>query len=110
MKKSKNIHNLDNLEKEIYRLRLEAMRQEKKLSDNMAYLRENANSLIIHSVFCRKKTTFEKKNSEEEGFFKNERFNSMINRIKDRIANRAADGIESLLDRLFHKRKHHTNE
>lgn len=105
MKKVKNIHNLDTLEKEIYRLKLEARNIEAKLENNFDYLQQNYSSIFMNSFSSKKKQEREKKNDFFDSLFKNENFYSAINKVTEHIANRAADGIDSLIDKIFHKRK-----
>ena len=99
MKKVKPIHNLDSLEREIYRLQVEAMNVEKKLSANMDYLQENAGKIFINTFICKRTT------NKTGQFFKDEMINSLVRTIADRIAGRAADSIDSIVEKLFHNRK-----
>ena len=110
MNKAGKINGYDSLEKEIYRLRLKAAETGKKLEDNMSSFRENATTLFARSLFSRKKADTGKNKSGQEGFFKSERLNTMINRIADRISDRTAESIDSLVDRIFSKHRHHSGE
>jgi len=105
MKNEGDIHGLDSLEKEIYRLRLKASEMEKKLDNNFAWLRENATTLIARSLFSRKKTDPGKNKNGEEGYFRSEKLNSMISKISDRITEGTAAKIDGLLDSIFQNRK-----
>jgi hypothetical protein len=105
MKKAKNIHNLDTLDKEIYRLKLEAKNIEDKLDDNFEKLRHNWFSMSMNSIFHKKKNEESSKSHFFDSFFKNDGFNAVVNKITDHIANRASDGIDSLIDKIFHKKK-----
>jgi hypothetical protein len=108
MKKAKNLHNLDSLEREIYRLTLEAKNIEEKLDNNLAHLEENFSSITMNSFFGKKKN----RENEQASFFtsllKNEKLTTVVDKITDRIADRAAEGIDKLLDKMFHKKKHHS--
>ena len=110
MKKRANIHGLDSLEKEIYRLRIKASGTEKKLDDNISWLRKNASAVFFHTFFTGKKEKKEDTRKKEEGFFKNDRLNGMINNIADRITDRAAENIDSLVGRIFRKRSHRSSK
>ena len=103
MKKTKHIHNLDTLDKEIYRLQLETMKMEQRLGRSFEYLQENCASLLMNVIFRRRKK------SESSGFFSsffhNDNFKSAFNRITDRLAGKAAEGIEVLLEKLFRKKE-----
>jgi hypothetical protein len=98
------IHNLDSLEKEIALLRLESKTIEDKLEKNISHLQQNFPTLLLNS-FCQKKNDRE---SEKEGFlkslFNNGRVNTIVNKLTDRIANRAADGLDELINKLFQKK------
>src|SRR6185503_2802722 len=110
MKKAKNIHSLDSLEREIYRLKLEAKSIEEKLDHNFEHLQENFSSITMNS-FCSKKKN---KENEKDGLFgsflKSEKLNTVADKITDHVANRAAEGIDKLIDKIFHKKKHRPNE
>jgi hypothetical protein len=105
MKKGNNIHNLDTLEREIYRLRLEAKNREDKLDDNWEYLQKNFPKLLINSFSCTNKSKANGKESFFRSAFKNEKLNIFIDKIVDRFSDRAADGIDHLFEKIFHKKK-----
>jgi hypothetical protein len=97
MKKVLKIRDLNSLDAEIYRLRVENMKLGKKLADNINYFQENAFTLLSKSVFCR-----DRKNGDEktkDGFFTSRVLNRIISKIADRMSDRAGDGIDSLLDK-----------
>lgn len=101
------IRSLDTLEKEIYRLRLEAKNMEETLDKNLDHFQENYRSMTMNSFFHKKKQEDEKQeNGFFNSFFKNENFKAAINNITDHIADRAAEGIENLINRIFQKKKH----
>jgi len=104
--KAKNIHNLDSLEKEIYRLQLAAKLIEEKLDHNFDHLHENFSSMAMNSFFCSKKN----KSSEKDNLFSevlnNEKLNSVLSKVTDRMAERAADGVTKLVDKIFSRKKH----
>ncbi len=54
MKKAKNIHNLDTLEKEIYRLRLSAKNIEEKLDNNFEHPQQNYSSMFMNFFFAKR--------------------------------------------------------
>lgn len=104
MKKATNIHNLDTLNREIYRLRLEVKRKEDKLDDNWEYLQNNFPALLLNSISCRRKA---KENGKENLFksaLKNEKLNTFIDKIIDRFSDRAAKGFDHLFEKIFHNR------
>ncbi|HEY6504802.1 MAG TPA: hypothetical protein VIZ28_12555 [Chitinophagaceae bacterium] len=105
MKRTRKIHNLDTLEKEIYRLQLEAKNTEEKLDRNFDHLRDNYSSMFMNSFFSSRRNKEEGRSSFFDSFFKNENFTAAINKVTDHIANRAAEGIENLVDKIFQKKK-----
>ena len=105
VKKAKNIHNLDTLEREIYRLKLEAKNIEEKLDRNLDHLQDNCFSMTMNSVFGKSRQHDESKGGFFDSFLKNESFNAAINKMTENIADKAATGIEILIDKLFHKNK-----
>ena len=105
MKKAKNIHNLDTLEREIYRLRLEAKNIEEKLDRNLDHLQANYYSMTMNSIFGKSKQSDEGKSSFFDAFLKSESFNAAINKMTESVANKAAAGVEALVDKLFNKNK-----
>ena len=105
MKKTRNISNLDKLEKEIYRLQLDAKNMENKLDDNVDHLHHNFSSMMMNSILHSEKSKENGKANFFESAFKNEKVNSFVNRITTHIADRAAKGIDELVDRLFKQKK-----
>jgi hypothetical protein len=108
MKNERSIHNLDTLDKEIYRLQLEAKAKEKQLEENADFIRKNARHLFIDELFCRNK----RKNSTENGGSqagdaKSSRWTVFMEKLTDQFTQRAADGIENLFERMFAKKKKH---
>ena len=103
MKGEKNIHNLDSLEREIYRLKLEAKNLEGKLDKNLDYLQGNYFNLTMNSFFCRDDS---KKNAGAAHFFKHEGFNATINTIAGNIADKASERLHSWMSNFFGKSKY----
>jgi hypothetical protein len=102
------IKNLDTLEKEIYRLRLEGKEYEKKLEDNLDHLQKNYASMAINSVFRRSSAKESGKERIKEKIFSsiwdNERIRNGIDKIIGHLADRAAEGIETLIDKILHRK------
>jgi hypothetical protein len=90
----KDIRNMDQLEKEIYRLRLEARKKEDKFSSQLDFFRANFASITMNSFFSRS-------NKEKSNAGPKERFFSSI---ADKLADKAINGIENLLKRYFKDR------
>ena len=104
MKQAGNIHNLDTLEKEIYKLKLKAKNIEEKLDDNLEKFQHNYSSMFMNSFFRKKKQEKTNGNGFFESAFKNDGFNAIINKVTDRVAERAVEGLENLVDKIFHKK------
>jgi hypothetical protein len=105
MNSTSSIHNLDTLEKEIYRLQLDAATKEKQLEENIDWLRHNARQLVIDELFCRKRQ--QASTGESPGNGKHERWKNFFDRVGEKFADRAADGVEKLLDKLIDKKRKH---
>ncbi len=108
-KASSHIKSLDSLEKEIYRLRLEAKKAEEKLGANLDFLQHNYASMTMNSIFDRSSSGKEpgKEKLKEKLFdsiWENERVHHGINKIIGHLADKAAEGIESLIDRVLQKK------
>jgi hypothetical protein len=110
MKKAKDIHNLDSLEREIYRLKLEAKSIKEKMDHNLEQLQDDFSSMAMNSFFCRRKNRGEDNENFFESILKNEKLNKVVDKVTDHIANRAAESIDELIDKIFHKKKHRANE
>lgn len=99
------IKNLDTLEKEIYRLRLEAKNAEDKLEENCEYLQKHFASMTMNSIFNRPSTAKEKmKEKIFSSLWENEKVRNGLDKIVSYLAEKAADGIESLLDKILHRK------
>jgi hypothetical protein len=105
MKKTRNIHNLDSLEKEIHRLKLDARNTEEKLDGNVEHFRKNFFSLFVNSLFCKKPASENGKESFFESALKNDKLGLFFSKITDRVADRAVAGLESLVEKTFRKKK-----
>jgi hypothetical protein len=84
---AKNIHNLDTLEKEIYRLRLKAKNTADKLNDNFEYLQDHYSSMTVNSILNRSCDHQEKLKEKIINFiWKNEKIHDGANRVIDHLA------------------------
>lgn len=105
MKKKSRIHNLDSLEKEIYRLQLEAKELEEKLQKGGEHLQANYASMFMNSFFRKKKRNAEERHRFFDFLFKNEHFTSVLSRIGEKVSDHSADRLINLIDRLFSRKK-----
>jgi hypothetical protein len=99
MPKTQKVHDLTSLEMEILRLHANASKIEKQLSNNLSYLKEHAVAVMVNSIFCSKKK--EDKRENGQGFFKNERLNSFISKVTNKITGR----IGGFFDEMWNREK-----
>ena len=104
MKKKKNIKDIDTLEKEIYRLKLEAKRTGDKFENNIDFLEKNYPSMVVNSFFSGEHEHEKKDIRSNHSFFRSERLNSILSSVTDHIAEKASDGIKDQIDKLFRKK------
>lgn len=105
MKPTKRIHNLDTLDREIYRLRLEAKNIEQKLDRNLDHFQEHYPSMAFHSFFSGKQRREEARSPFFDSLFRSEALSSVIGKFAEFAAGKAASAIEALLDKLSKKDK-----
>ena len=99
------IKNLDTLEKEIYRLQLEARNHKDKLEENLEYLQKHYASMAMNSFFKKNSSTKEKvKEKILNTIWENEKVRTGIDKIVDYITEKATDGVEALLNKIFHQK------
>jgi hypothetical protein len=102
---SRNYHNLDTLEKEIYRLQLRAKNTRDELNNNFEYLQDHYTSMTMNSVFSRSSCRKEKlKEKIISSIWENEKIHDGLDQIIERLADKTSDGIENLLNKIFHKK------
>jgi len=98
-------HNLDTLEKEIYRLRLKAKNLAEEISHNFEYLQDHYTSMTMNTVFNRPAYHKEKLKERIIDFiWENEKIHDGIDRIINHLAAKTSEGLESLLNKIFHKK------
>lgn len=98
-----NIKNLDTLEKEIYRLKLKSKELEARFDDNIEHLQNNYGSMIRNSIFHSKKEAQPVSTTLMNAVVNNEKLQSALSRIVNHLAEKAADGIDAVIDKLFKK-------
>lgn len=104
MKRKDTIHNLDTLEKEIYRLKLEARLKEVRLTENWEQLLRDFPEVLTNSFFCRKK---ENENGKTPGqkLFNNERRSAFMDKLFEKFSDRLTEKLDELFEKVFHKSK-----
>src|SRR5690349_4849997 len=105
MKKKDTIHNLDTLEKEIYRLRLEARLKEVHLSENWDQLIRDFPEVLTNSIFCRESANENGKKTFGQKLFNNDRRNAFLDRFFEKFSDRITEKLDELLEKVFQKRK-----
>ena len=98
MENKRTIHNLDSLEKEIFRLQIEAMSTGKKLSTNFHWVQQHAGEIVFTSLISLKRASG--KQEYLVHLFRNESISRFVISLADRIADRAASSIDTLLKRI----------
>jgi hypothetical protein len=104
MKKAKNIRNLDSLDRELYRLKLEAKNLEDKLDRNLDHLQEDYLSMTMNSFLCKHDNKNNGNNEFWKSFVKNNGFNSAVNTIAGSIAAKASEGLSDWMSKFLHKK------
>ena len=99
MAKSGKIQTLDSLEKEIYKLKLHAKELESQLDKNIDHLQNNYGGMIRNSIFGKKTGA----SALSGGLFFTEKVQEGINKIVDHLAEKATDGIDAVIDKVFKK-------
>jgi len=96
------IKNIDTLEKEIYRLQLKSSNCKDKLEENFEHLQKHYASMIMNSFFYRNSSAKEKvKEKIFSSIWENEKVKTGVDKIASYLAEKAANGLEGLLDKIF---------
>ena len=103
MKRSSHINNIDTLEREIYRLKLEARNIEDKLDESLDHLQQNYLSMAMSSAFCKKESKKDGENGFWKSFAKNEGFTSAVDSIAGVIAAKAVQGLGDWINKFTQK-------
>ncbi len=105
MATSKNIHSLQSLEKEIYKLQLKAKAIEQELDENFEHLQDNFHGMAWNSLIRYKRSSQSWSAGIVQGILSQERLQDALARLVSWLADKLSEGADSLLDRLF-GRKH----
>jgi ribonucleotide reductase beta subunit family protein with ferritin-like domain len=102
------IHTLDQLEKDIYRLRLEAKNMESQINDNLHYLQKHYTAMAVASFISSFSMKEKRGESSDDHLFSNifkmEAIDRLTSRMADRLIDKAAEGIENLVGGILHKK------
>ena len=97
------IKNIDTLEKEIYRLELKARDHKNKMEKNFGHLQKHYASMTMNSFFNHNASSKEKVREKIfSTIWENEKVRNGIDKIVDYVSEKATDGVETLLNKIFH--------
>lgn len=94
----KPVDSVATLDKEIYRLRLHAKKQEKQFDANASFLKENFGNMVYNSIFRRHYESGAAmfKSKLAEGIWNNEKLQQSVGQLIEHLLNKMADGIERI--------------
>ena len=94
---------MDTLEKEIYRLELAARDHKDKLEKNFEHFQKHYASMTMNSFFNHTASGKEKVREKIiNSIWENEKVRNGIDKIVDYVSEKATDGVETLLNKIFH--------
>lgn len=105
MKKQEPVKNMDTLEKEIFRSKLELKDRERRLVGNLDHFRDHFTSYVTGSFNCKHKEE-RKKSSFVDMIFNNEKVHSFVSGVAEKAAGKTGELLEKILDRFFKNSKH----
>lgn len=104
----RHIYNIDTLDKEVYRLKLKALRMEQQLEKRGRHLRSNALVLLLSALFPKRKTGESPFLSIGSLLMRNEKVQESLAKATDAAADKLSDAVEKLLQ--FLKRRQSPDE
>lgn len=96
-----SIKNISELDKEIYRLQLQAKNLEDKMDDQLTYLQQHYPGMIMNSVLPNKENITQRLTGS---LLNNQKVQTVLEKLTDHLADKAAEGLDKLVDKLFHKK------
>lgn len=99
------IHNIDTLEKEIYRLKLKQKDQESDIRRGISDLRRQGLLRVFGSAIFGKKKQAEEKENAFSSFTSNEKLNRFLGRLTNDLTDRFADQVDKIINGFFGKKK-----
>lgn len=94
------IYNIDTLDKEVYRLKLKALRMEPQLEKKGRYLRSNALVLLLSAFFPKRKSGESPFLSIGSLLMRNEKVQEGLAKATDAAADKLSEAVEKLLQYL----------
>ncbi|HMO33721.1 MAG TPA: hypothetical protein PKE63_12775 [Lacibacter sp.] len=106
-KLKKPVNTITALEKEIYRLRLEARRLQDRLEDQADHLRQNFGGMTYNSIFHRTYQSGTEMLGAKltERIWNNEKLQDGLGKIMDHFLDKAAESIERFADKVKEKKE-----
>lgn len=95
-----HIHNIDTLDKEIYRLKLKALRMEGQLEKRGNYFRNHALVVLLSALFPKRKAEEPPIVSIGSLLLRNEKVQEGLAKAADMAADKLAEAIEKLQQHL----------
>ena len=101
MSQHNSIHNIDSLEKEIYRLKLDLERTKKCIGGQWDYLSTHGSSLFKKPFSCSNKAKQKEEEKNGKHSFFSEKLNTLSGKIIDNITERAAQRMDRMFEKFF---------
>lgn len=105
----RRIHNLDSLDKEIYRLKLQAADMERRLEKKAHYLRSHWLTLGMAAILSAKKDSGSIPLRLGELLMRNEKIQETLAKLTDTLAHKLMEVVESIGSRWLHKKEKASN-
>ena len=103
MAKASQIRNLDQLEKDIFRLKLEARQSEGRMNDHIDKLQTQFGSMLRNTVFPKKETAASAASGVVNSLLEHYGLRHSVSRLLNKLADKAAEGLDGLVERVFRK-------
>ncbi len=105
MAKRQKIKNLEALNTEIYRLQLKAKNTADNLDKNFDHFQHHYASMTMNSFFKKSASGGEKvKEKIFHSVWENEKVQEGLGKIIDHLADKAAEGLSHIVDRILHRK------
>ncbi|MES1221680.1 MAG: hypothetical protein ABUT20_39640 [Bacteroidota bacterium] len=101
---TKKFKDLEALEKEIRRLKLQSRQMEKEFDDNLSHLQENYLPMVLNSILPKKIAYKGIPATVISLFLEHDRFRNTVIKLAEELIDRVTDGIDYLSDKLKRKK------
>lgn len=96
-----NIHNLDTLDKEIYRLQLHARNRHDEFNRNIDYFKDNYGKLIKNTILHPSGSAQSMSGAIIDKVTHHPAVQSAIQKVVDHIAKKATEGVDAVLGKIL---------